>query len=76
MFRNEGVTIPETSLFNSWIHRSLCFDVAFPICMFSIVVPLLLFVLPFRLLFAIVPVFFCPVFGVPLCVSSVSTLIF
>ena len=35
------MTIPETSLFNNWTHRSLCFELAFLICVFSVAVPLL-----------------------------------
>ena len=55
------MTIPETSLFNNWTHRSLCFELAFLICVFSVAVPLLLFALFLFLLCVAAPVFllFC-----------------
>ena len=41
MSHNEGMTIPEIALFKNWTHRSLCFELAFLICVFSVAVPLL-----------------------------------
>ena len=57
MFRNEGMTIPEISLFNNWTHRSLCFELASLICAFPVAVSLF-FVGSFHfLVFVIAPVF-------------------
>ena len=72
MFRNEGMTIPEISLFNNWTHRSLCLEIAFPICMFPVAVSFL-FVCSFPFLVFAVALVFLPCLWVPsVCVVGVG----